>query len=271
MAAVEEIVIAEEAEDERVRRMLVDHLRRVILLDPAGIHHRDPVGDFKRLLLIMRHENGRDLDRIVQLAQPAAQFPPHRGIERAEWLIEQKNLRLDGERAGQCNALALAARQLRGIVAGKIAELNERQKFLDLGLDRRIRRALAPRLRTQAEGDVLEYAHLLEQGIMLKDEADPALAQIGVGDVDSVEQNFAAGIGCLDPGDNAQKCRLARAARAEQRDKLARFDLKAYALQRLERAVGLADPAYFDAHRASPLGPRWRPLRHVWSSTRPPS
>ena len=139
LPAVEQIVIAEEAEDERVGRMLVDLLGRIILLDVARVHHRNAVGDFERLFLIVGDENCRDLDRIMQFAQPAAQFPPHGGIERAEWLVQQQHLRLDGERAGERDALALAAGQLRGIALGEIAELDEPQQLIDLALDRGIR------------------------------------------------------------------------------------------------------------------------------------
>ncbi len=44
----------------------------------------------------------------MQLAQPAAQFTPHFGVESAERLVEQKDARLDRER----DALALAAGQI---------------------------------------------------------------------------------------------------------------------------------------------------------------
>ncbi len=74
------------------------------------LHHRHAVRDLQRLFLIVGHENGRDMDRVVQPAQPAPQFAPDRGVERAERLVEQQHARLDGERARQSHALALPAR-----------------------------------------------------------------------------------------------------------------------------------------------------------------
>jgi hypothetical protein len=50
---------------------------------------------------------------VVQAAQPAAQLLAHLGVERAEGLVEQQDLRLDGQRPGQRDALALAAGKLR--------------------------------------------------------------------------------------------------------------------------------------------------------------
>ncbi len=104
---------------------------------------------------------------------------------------------------------------------GEIAELYERQQFVDLRLDHGVRGALAPRLRAQAESNILEHIHLLEQSVGLKDEADPALAKISVSDVEIVEQDFAAGVCRFNPGDYAQQRRLAGATRPEQRNELA--------------------------------------------------
>ena len=49
---------AHERRDEEVRRLPVERLRRVDLLDPAGPHHRDPVAQRHRLDLVVR-----DVDR----------------------------------------------------------------------------------------------------------------------------------------------------------------------------------------------------------------
>ena len=103
---------------------------------------------------------------------------------------------------------------------------------------------------------------------MLEDEANSALAEIGIGDIDAIEQNLAAGIGRLDAGDDPQQRRLARAAGAKQRNEFAQLNLEVNAVQRLERAVGLGDLTNFNAHLALPLGrraSRWLPSRHVWS------
>src|SRR5690606_3202015 len=116
--------------------------RRTDLLDPAMAHDDDAVGDFQRLFLIVRDEDRGDMQLVVQIAQPAAQILAHLGVERAERLVEQKDARLNGERAGERDTLALAARKLRRITPRERADLYEIEKFLDLLLDREFRLAL---------------------------------------------------------------------------------------------------------------------------------
>ena len=62
----------------------------------------------------MRNENAGDADVVVQLSQPAPKLLTHLRVERAERFVQEQDARLDGESAGQRDALALAARKLRG-------------------------------------------------------------------------------------------------------------------------------------------------------------
>ena len=110
---------------------MVDLVRRADLLDSPVVHHGDAVGDFERFFLIVRDEDAGDVDVVVQLAQPAAQLLAHLGVERAERLVEQQHARLDGERAGQRDALALAAGELRRIAAGLVLQLDEVEQLVD--------------------------------------------------------------------------------------------------------------------------------------------
>ena len=71
---------------------------------------------------------------VVQAPQPAAQLLAHPRVERAERLVEQQHLRLDGQRAGERHALALAARELRRVALAEVAEADELEQLLDLGL-----------------------------------------------------------------------------------------------------------------------------------------
>ena len=94
--------------------LVVDLARRADLLDPALVHHRDPVGDLHRLLLVVGDEHGGHALLVVEPAQPAAQLGADVRVERAERLVEQQHARLDRQRAGQRHPLALAARELVG-------------------------------------------------------------------------------------------------------------------------------------------------------------
>ncbi len=62
-----------------------------------------------------------------------------------------------------------------GIAVGHAVELHQLQQVVDLAVDDLARRADAPRLHAQAEGDVLEDGHVPEQRVVLEHEPDAAL------------------------------------------------------------------------------------------------
>ena len=109
---------------------VVDVLRRRGLLDAALVDHDDLLGDLQRLLLVVRDEDRRHVDLVVQAAQPGAQLLAHAGVERAERLVEQQHVRLDGERAGERHPLALAAGELGRVALAEVAEADEVQQLL---------------------------------------------------------------------------------------------------------------------------------------------
>ena len=126
----------------------------------------------------MGDEDAGDVQLVVQPAQPAAQLLAHLGVERAERLVQQQHLGLDRERAGERDALALAAGELRGIAVGQPVELHQLEQLVHLARGSAPRRALAARLHAQAERDVLEHRHVAEQRVVLEHEADLALAHV---------------------------------------------------------------------------------------------
>jgi hypothetical protein len=75
-----------------------------------------------------------DVQFVVQPAQPAAQFLAHLGVERAERLVEQQHARFDRQRARQCDALALAARQLRRKAVGQPVQLHQLEQVMHLAV-----------------------------------------------------------------------------------------------------------------------------------------
>ena len=143
----------------------------------ALVHDGDAIGDFERLFLIVRDENAGDVHFVVQLPQPAAQLLAHFGVERAERLVQQQHARLDGQRASQRDALALAAGELRREAPSLILQLDQVEQLVNLLADLRIaRRRTLARPHAQAEGDVFEDRHVPEERVMLEDESDVALA-----------------------------------------------------------------------------------------------
>ena len=83
------------------------------------------VGELHRLVLVVGDEDGGEPGLVVDLAQAGAQLLAHAGVERAERLVEEQHPRLDRERPGQRHALALAARELGGIAAADVGELDQ--------------------------------------------------------------------------------------------------------------------------------------------------
>ena len=69
---------------------------------------------------------------VVEAAQPVAQLDAHLRVERAERLVEQQDLRLDGQRARERHPLALAARQLGRVALAEAVQLHQRQQLVDL-------------------------------------------------------------------------------------------------------------------------------------------
>ena len=125
----ERIALADEAGDERRGGRVVDLVGRADLLDPALVQDDDAVGEFERLLLVVGDEDGGVAGLVVDLAQPAAQLAADLGVERAEGLVEQQQARLDGQRAGQRDALALAAGELGRIALLEPVELDQLEEF----------------------------------------------------------------------------------------------------------------------------------------------
>lgn len=94
-AAVEGVHVPEEADDELRGRVVEDLVGRPGLLDPAVPHHDDPIRDLEGLFLIVRHEDGRDANLLVEAPQPCPEFLAYLRVERTEGLVQEEDLELD--------------------------------------------------------------------------------------------------------------------------------------------------------------------------------
>src|SRR5205814_2093670 len=118
-------------------------------------------------------------------------------------------------------------------------------------------------------GDVLEHAHVREEGVRLEHHADVALRCRYRGDVAAADGN-AAGGRYLQPGDEPQRGGLAAARRAEERRERAALDAKGDVVHRGHRAVALRDVPELD-HQPAPSSatarrPRRRSPTPTWMS-----
>ena len=100
--------------DEQVGRVVEHLVGGAELLDDAGVHHREPVGQRQRLDLVVGDDDGGVAELALQHLQLAAHPLARRGVEVAQRLVEQQHRRVADQRAGQRDPLLLAAGQAGG-------------------------------------------------------------------------------------------------------------------------------------------------------------
>ena len=131
---------------------------------------RDAVGDGEGVLLVVRDEERGDAEAVERGAQLIAHVAAQRGIEVGQRLVEQEDAGLDDERAGEGDALLLAAgealhRAVRGVGESDGGEGVEGAAFA-IGL--------VHAAGFEAEGDVLADPQVREERVVLEDHAEVA-------------------------------------------------------------------------------------------------
>ena len=191
----------------------------------------------------MGDEEGGDVEIVVEGDEPLPQLLANLGIDGSEGFVEEDDARFGGERAGDGHALALSARELMGITLLQVLQPEQAEQFFHARTDV----ARPPFLDLQAEGDVVEHRHVVEEGVILEDEADVALLNVDVIDSLSADEQVAFGRD-LQAGDHAQDGGLAPAAGAEQGDQLAFLHREADSIDSGDLAEPLGDVVESDAH-----------------------
>ena len=93
---------------------MVDVVGGVELLDDAGVHDGDPIGERQRLDLVVGDVDHRRLaEPLVQPLQLDTQFGAELGVEIGERLVEEEDIDVAHQRPADRDALALAAGELR--------------------------------------------------------------------------------------------------------------------------------------------------------------
>ncbi len=105
-------------------------------LEPPGAigHHQHPVGELDRFGQVVRDEERRLLQSLLDLQHLVAQQEARLLVERGERLVHQQDPRLGGERSRDRDALAHAARQLGRVApleAGQTDERDEMERALE--------------------------------------------------------------------------------------------------------------------------------------------
>ena len=73
--------------------------------------------------------DGGDPELALDRPDLLAQDDPDLGVERRQRLVEEEDLRLDGERAGEGDALLLAAGQLPRVALAAVLEVDELEQL----------------------------------------------------------------------------------------------------------------------------------------------
>ena len=145
-----------------------------------------------------------------QLLDVRADAGPQVRVERGKRLVEQHDLRPDGQRPGQRHPLLLAAGKLMRVAPGQAGQPDRVEKLGGA------RPATIPA--GQPEPDVRLDGEVREEAAFLGDVADapPFRGQVDAGPVrHRGADRDRPGVGPLEAGQHAQQCGLAAAGRAE--------------------------------------------------------
>ena len=82
----------------------------------------------------MRDVHEGDADLLLDALELDLQLLAQAQVERAERLVEEQRPRAVDQRAGERDALPLAAGELGGLALGEVAELDHLQRLADPGL-----------------------------------------------------------------------------------------------------------------------------------------
>ena len=92
-----------------------------VLLDPAALaHDRDPVAHLDRLVDVVGDEEDGLADLRLQAQELVLQALAVDRVDRPEGLVHQHHQRVGGERAGDPDALLLAAGELRRVAVAEL-------------------------------------------------------------------------------------------------------------------------------------------------------
>ncbi len=213
------VVPAHEARDELCRGRVEHVTRAARLFDLRVVHHHDLIRQGQRLVLTVGDMDETDPELALQPLQFCPHPHPQERVKRGQRFIQQQDLRVGDQRAGQRHALLLTAGQLRGKpvgIGGHVDKLQQRARLFPAG------RGLDA-LHLQAEGDVVGDGQMREQRIALEHHRRSALRGRQGCHVLGRQQDRAFGCAFV-PRDHAQRRGLAAAGRPQQADIAARAE-----------------------------------------------
>ncbi len=239
----------------RVHRALVQLVGVGHLDQLADVHHRDPVTDVLDHAEVVGDEEVGQVELALQVLQQVDDLRAHRDIERGDRLVGDHQARVERERAGDADALPLAAAEGVRVAAHVLgAQPHPAEQLGDAILQLPAGGDLVD---PQRIGDDLEDGHARVQrrvGI-LEDHADVAPVRLEIAEVELrqvdrpavplVIEDLPAG-GVVGADDRAPGGRLAAARLADQAEGLALADEEVDPVHGLDMADRAAQEALLD-------------------------
>ena len=153
------------------------------------------VGEADRLVEVVGDEDDGLVQHALKTEELILHLAADQRVEGREGFVEEPQVRLDRERAGDADALLLAARKLSGIIGLAAFQPHQFDHLTGAFF------ALGPRdaLHFEREGGVLKDGQVRQKGEVLEDHAHLAAADLDhflVGhrqEVAPLEEDFAAG------------------------------------------------------------------------------
>ena len=197
----------------RVERVWV----RVLVHAPV-VHHRDDVSDRQRLFLIVGDEDRRGAGLVQDGPDVLAHALAQRRVEVREGFVEQDEVGTRGQCPCQGDTLLLAPGQSRRQSVRLTAHADQVECLPDPSA------ALGPVDAPHAVPDVVRHAEVGEEGVVLEHQCHAASLggheRAWPGDLAPVDHD-RAGIGSVEPSDEAKRGRLAAARGPEQGHQIA--------------------------------------------------
>ena len=188
----------------------VDELAGSCVLTKASVDdHADLFGKRGGVLEVVGDEDGRQRELVEKFLQLGADGALGVGVERGERLVEQDHTGPTCERAGERDALALAAGERSRPCVGEVGDAEPLEVFADPFLAR--------------VGDVLAHGEVRKERVLLEHQSDSALVRLAKEPPLAVEPDVVAECDPSprrpdEPGDRPEHGRLAGPRRPDQGD-----------------------------------------------------
>ncbi len=198
------------------------------------MHHRDTVAHRHRLDLVVGDVDRGHSELALQRGDLGSGLHAELRIEVRQGLVHQEHLRLAHDCTAHCHALSLPAGEVGGLAVEQVLEVEDPRRLAHSS--RAL--ALAHLLDLQVEADVLGDRHVGVERVRLEDHGDVAVLRWHERDVAPTDVHVA-GVDRFEPGQHAQRRRLAAARRSDQHEEFAVADLEVERIDGRRLAAGV--------------------------------